>query len=106
MNTLRESFFKHVAQTSDAPMFLEFVKTEGFYLFDKEGRKYFDLISGISVSNIGHRHPKVVKAIKDQVDKHLHVMVYGEYIQATPNLLAKKLSELLPAQLNCSYFVN
>ncbi len=64
------------------------------------------MISGIGVSNIGHRHPKVVQAIKDQLDKHLHVMVYGEYIQATPNNLAKKLVELLPAQLNCTYFVN
>ncbi len=64
------------------------------------------MISGIGVSNIGHRHPKVVDAIKKQLDKHLHVMVYGEYIQSAPNLLAKKLAERLPGQLNCSYFVN
>lgn len=64
------------------------------------------MISGIGVSNIGHRHPRVVKAIKDQLDKHLHVMVYGEYIQSAPNLLALKLSQLLPPALNCSYFVN
>jgi acetylornithine/succinyldiaminopimelate/putrescine aminotransferase len=65
-----------------------------------------DMISGISVSNIGHRHTKVVEAIKNQLDKHLHVMVYGEYIQSTPNQLAAKLASLLPATLNCSYFVN
>ncbi len=64
------------------------------------------MISGIAVSNVGHRHPKVVQAIKDQVDKHLHVMVYGEYIQSTPNQLAKKLTSLLPPTLNCCYFVN
>ncbi len=64
------------------------------------------MISGIAVNNIGHRHPKVVKAIKDQVDKHLHVMVYGEYIQSSPNLLAAKLTSLLPVSLNCCYFVN
>ena len=64
------------------------------------------MISGIGVTNIGHRHPRVVKAIKDQVDKHLHVMVFGEYIQSSPNLLAAKLTSLLPASLNCCYFVN
>lgn len=64
------------------------------------------MISGIGVSNIGHRHPHVVQAIKNQLDKHLHVMVYGEYIQSPSNLLAKKLSDALPAQLSCSYFVN
>ncbi len=64
------------------------------------------MISGIGVSNIGHRHPKVVQAIKDQLEKHLHVMVYGEYIQSTTNLLARKLADLLPGPLNCSYFVN
>jgi len=65
-----------------------------------------DMISGISVSNVGHRHPNVVKAIKDQIDKHLHVMVYGEYIQSAPNELAAKLASLLPSSLNCCYFVN
>ena len=64
------------------------------------------MISGIGVSNVGHRHPHVVRAIKAQVDKHLHVMVYGEYIQSASNLLAKKMSEVLPPQLNCTYFVN
>ena len=106
MTTLRELFLKHVAQTSDAPMLLEFVKADGIYLFDKDGRKYIDLISGISVSNIGHRHPNVVKAIKDQVDDYMHLMVYGEYVQSPQVKLAKKLVDNLPANLNCVYFVN
>jgi acetylornithine/succinyldiaminopimelate/putrescine aminotransferase len=101
-----EIFLKNLAQTTDSPYLISIERAEGIYLYGPDGKRYIDLISGIGVSNIGHRHPKVVKAIKDQVDKHLHVMVYGEYIQSAPNLLAKKLSELLPAGLNCSYFVN
>jgi acetylornithine/succinyldiaminopimelate/putrescine aminotransferase len=101
-----EVFLTNLAQTTDSPYLISIERAEGIFLFGPDGKRYIDLISGIGVSNIGHRHPKVVKAIKDQVDKHLHVMVYGEYIQSVPNLLAKKLSELLPAALNCSYFVN
>jgi 4-aminobutyrate aminotransferase-like enzyme len=101
-----EIFLNNLAQTSPHPFLLSIEKAEGVYLYSTDGKKYIDMISGISVSNVGHRHPKVVKAIKDQVDKHLHVMVYGEYIQATPNLLAQKLTSLLPTSLNCSYFVN
>jgi len=102
----KEIFLNNLAQTSPYPFLIEIEMAEGVYLYSPDGKKYIDMISGIGVSNIGHRHPKVVMAIKDQVDKHLHVMVYGEYIQATPNQLAKKLAELLPAQLNCTYFVN
>lgn len=101
-----EVFLRNLAQTTDSPYLISIERAEGIYLFGPDGKRYIDLISGIGVSNVGHRHPKVVKAIKDQVDKHLHVMVYGEYIQSAPNLLAKKLSELLPTDLNCSYFVN
>jgi acetylornithine/N-succinyldiaminopimelate aminotransferase len=75
-------------------------------VYDKNGKAYFDFISGISVSNIGHRHPHVVSAIKNQLDRHMHVMVYGEFYQDAQVNLAVKLAELLPAQLNCSYFVN
>jgi acetylornithine/succinyldiaminopimelate/putrescine aminotransferase len=99
-------FLKHIAQTSPQPIGIKIEKAEGVYLYSPDGKKYIDFISGISVSNVGHRHPHVVKAIKDQVDKHLHVMVYGEYVQSTPNLLAKKLVSLLPQNLNCCYFVN
>ena len=101
-----EIFLRNLAQTTDSPYLISIERAEGIYLWGPDGKRYIDLISGIGVSNIGHRHPKVVQAIKDQVDRHLHVMVYGEYIQSTPNLLAKKLSDLLPKNLNCSYFVN
>ncbi|MBI1769626.1 MAG: aspartate aminotransferase family protein [Bacteroidetes bacterium] len=99
-------FLDHLAQTSPFPFLIPIEKAEGVYLFAPDGKKYIDMISGIGVSNIGHRHPHVVQAIKNQLDKHLHVMVYGEYIQSPSNLLAKKLSDALPAQLSCSYFVN
>ena len=78
----RELFFKHVAQTSSAPLALEVIKAEGVYLYDAAGKKYVDLIGGISVCNIGHRHPKVVEAIKKQADEYLHVLAYGEFIQS------------------------
>lgn len=99
-------FLHHLAPTSPYPFLISVEKAEGVYLYGPEGKRYIDMISGIAVSNVGHRHPKVVQAIKDQVDKHLHVMVYGEYIQSAPNLLAKKLSSLLPPQLDCTYLVN
>src|SRR5258708_8814436 len=106
MEFSEEIFLNHLAQTSPHPFLITIEKAEGIYLCSPDGKKYIDMISGIGVSNIGHRHPKVVQAIKDQLDKHLHVMVYGEYIQAAPNLLAKKLAGYLPEQLDCSYFVN
>lgn len=102
----KDVFIKHVAQTSPFPLKIEVEKAEGTYIFDKEGKKYFDLISGIAVTNIGHRHPKVVAAIKDQVDKYLHVMAYGEFVQDSQNGLAKELAKLLPSTLDCCYFVN
>lgn len=106
MLTPRQIFLQHMAQTTDFPLSLEIEKAEGLYLIDAKGKKYMDLISGISVSNVGHRHPKVVEAIKNQVDKYLHLMVYGEYIQVPQVQLAKLLADNLPEQLNCSYFVN
>jgi len=99
-------FLHHLAQTSPAPFLISIEKAEGVYLYEPGGKSYIDLISGIGVSNVGHRHPHVIQAIKDQLDKHLHVMVYGEYIQSSSNALAKKLADLLPAPLDCSYFVN
>ncbi len=106
MNFEPEIFYHRIAQTSPFPFGITIERAEGVYLYGHDGRRYMDMISGISVSNIGHRHPAVVKAIKDQVDKHLHVMVYGEYIQSSPNQLAAKLTSLLPSHLNCCYFVN
>jgi acetylornithine/succinyldiaminopimelate/putrescine aminotransferase len=99
-------FLNNIAQTTGSPFLISIERAEGIYLYSPEGKRYTDLISGISVSNIGHRHPKVVEAIKDQLDKHLHVMVFGEYIQSTPNQLAQKLVSLLPPSLNCVYYVN
>jgi len=106
MEFSKEIFLNHIAQTTPDPFQIAVERAEGVYLYTPDGKAYMDMISGIGVSNLGHRHPKVIAAIKRQLDKHLHVMVYGEYIQSTPNLLAKKLSDLLPPQLNCCYFVN
>lgn len=104
--TQRQLFLNHLAQTTDFPMSLEIVKAEGSYLFDPDGKKYLDLISGISVSSIGHRHPKVVEAIKHQTDQYLHLMVYGEYIQSPQVQLAQKLAEVLGKGFESTYFVN
>ncbi|WP_323324773.1 aspartate aminotransferase family protein [Arcicella gelida] len=93
--THRELFLKNVAQTSDFPLALEIEKAEGVYMFGKDGKQYMDLISGIGVSNVGHRHPKVVEAIKNQVDKYLHLMVYGEYVQSPQVELAEALVKTL-----------
>lgn len=106
MLTQRQLFFDHLAQTSETPLALEIVKAEGVYLYDVSGKRYLDLISGISVSNVGHRHPKVITAIKDQLDKYMHLMVYGEYIQSPQVQLAKALADVLPGNLNSVYFVN
>jgi acetylornithine/N-succinyldiaminopimelate aminotransferase len=75
MSQLRKNFYRHIAQTSDNPIGLEIDQAEGCYLYTTDGKRYVDLISGIAVSSLGHRHPSVIKAIKDQVDRHLHVMV-------------------------------
>lgn len=95
MITHRELFLKNVAQTSDFPLALEIQRAEGVYLEGKQGEQYMDLISGIGVSNVGHRHPKVVEAIKKQVDSYLHLMVYGEYVQSPQIELAAALVNTL-----------
>lgn len=105
MNT-RQLFQQHVAQTSPAPVGLEIVKASGNYLYDVDNKKYLDLIGGISVCNIGHCHPEVVKAIKLQAEQYLHVMVYGELIQSPQVKYAELLAKHLPASLNCVYFTN
>ena len=106
MLTSRQLFLKHQAQTSDFPLLLEIEKAEGVHMFGANGEKYLDLISGIGVSNVGHRHPHVLQAIQNQLDKYLHLMVYGEFVQAPQAQLAEALSRTLPAQLSISYFVN
>lgn len=106
MNFDQRIFLNKLAQTSPYPFLIPVERAEGLYLYAPDGKRYADLISGIGVSIIGHRHPRVVQAIKEQVDKHLHVMVYGEYIQSPVNMLAEKVTSLLPDNLNCCYFVN
>ena len=106
MDFSRDTFLNHLAQTTDSPALIAVAYAEGIYIYDTDNKRYTDLISGIGVTNIGHRNPTVVQAIKDQLDKHLHVMVFGEYIQSVSNLLAQKVVSLLPAPLDCCYFVN
>ncbi|MGI8601145.1 MAG: aspartate aminotransferase family protein [Chitinophagaceae bacterium] len=103
---LRSLFLNHVAQTSTAPLALEIVKALGCELTTADGKKYLDLIGGISVANVGHRHPKVVEAIKNQLDDYMHVMVYGEFVQSPQVQYAKLLTDHLPATLNSVYFTN
>jgi acetylornithine/succinyldiaminopimelate/putrescine aminotransferase len=102
----RELFLKHIGQTSPSPIGLEIVKAEGTLLYDASGKKYLDLIGGISVCNTGHRHPKVVEAIKNQVDEYLHILVYGEFVQAPQVQYAGFLIQQLASSLNSVYFTN
>ena len=102
----RQLFLRHVAQTSPTPLALEIVASEGMYLYDKEGKAYLDLIAGIGVSALGHRHPRVVQAAKEQLDRYLHTLVYGEFILSPQVELAKRLADQLPSPLDSTYFVN
>ena len=102
----RQLFLRHVAQTSDAPLALEIVKAKGMQMEDVNGKKYLDLIAGISVCNIGHSHPKVVKAISRQAGLYQHLMVYGELVQSPQVEYASLLASQLPSSLNCVYFTN
>ena len=102
----RELFLKHVAQTSPSPLAFDIAKAEGCLLYDVNGKEYIDLIGGISVANIGHRHPKVIEAIKKQLDAYMHVMVYGEFIESPQVQYAKLLANNLPSSLNSIYFTN
>lgn len=103
---LRELFLKHVAQTSGNPLAIEATHASGIYIFTTNGNKLIDLISGIAVSSLGHSHPKIVKAVKDQAEKYMHLMVYGEYIEQPQVALAEKLCSFLPKNLNSVYFTN
>lgn len=102
----RELFLRHVAQTSSAPLALEIVKADCASLYDAAGKEYIDLIGGISVANIGHRHPKVIAAIQEQLEAYLHIMVYGEFVEAPQVQYAKLLTDHLPASLDAVYFTN
>jgi len=100
------AFSEHLAQTSPFPVGIEIARADGCYIFDTDGKRYLDLVSGIAVTNIGHRHPHVIERIKAQLDLYQHVIPFGEFSQDPQNKLADKLASLLPDQLNCSYFVN
>ncbi|MDB5061466.1 MAG: aminotransferase class [Mucilaginibacter sp.] len=106
MLTLRQLFLNNNAQTTNFPLLLEFERAEGVYMYNSEGKPYIDLISGIGVSNLGHSNPKVISAIKDQVDKYMHLMVYGEYVQTPQVRFAEKLLSILPQNLQSVYFTN
>ena len=95
-----------LANTSTIPFGIEIDRAEGTFIYDKHGKKYYDLIAGIAVSSLGHQHPHIINKIKQQIDKHLHVMVFGEYSQGIQNKLAEELTNLLPKSLNCLYVVN
>lgn len=102
----RQLFLAHIAQTSPAPLALEITNSKSIYLIDKDGKKYIDAIAGISVSNLGHRHKAVTKAIKTQTKKYLHTIVYGEFILSPQVELATLLTKHLPSHLESVYFVN
>lgn len=104
--TPRQIFLSHIAQTSPTPLGIEIEKAKGIWLYSQEGKKYMDIISGISVSNVGHCHPQVVQAVQEQAEKFMHLMVYGEYIYSPQVQLAEKLTALLPKELDNFYFVN
>jgi len=106
MLTNRQLFLLHMGQTSPSPMMVEIVRAEGIYMYGPDGKEYIDLISGVSVSNTGHCHPRVVEAVKNQVDAYMHLMVYGEMIQSPQVKYAERLTSILPAALNNCYFVN
>ena len=102
----RQIFLEHVAQTSDAPLMIEVDHAKGMYIFDVKGKKYLDLISGVSVCNIGHSDERVIHAIQLQLAKYSHLMVYGEFIESPQTQYARLLTDHLPRSLNCVYFTN
>lgn len=106
MNFDRNTFLHKLAPTSPHPFLISVDRAQGRHLYGPDGKRYTDMISGIGVNVVGHRHPRVIDAIHKQVDRHLHVMVYGEYIQSSVNELAERVTSRLPKTLNCCYFVN
>jgi acetylornithine/succinyldiaminopimelate/putrescine aminotransferase len=105
-NARKEDFLNHLGQTNPFPYLIDVEYAEGIYIYDKSGKRYIDMISGVSVSNIGNRHPQVLKRIREQLDKYLHVMVYGEFIQEATLEFSKALRSFLPQSLDCVYPVN
>ena len=102
----RELFFRHLAQTSPAPLAIHMERAEGCTVWDRDGKAYLDMISGISVCNMGHRHPDVVRAVKDQADRYLHLLVYGELVESPQVEYATLLASKMPVPLDCVYFTS
>jgi len=103
---MKKNFFAYQAQTSPHPLALEVSHAKGSYIYDTKGKQYLDFVAGVSACTLGHQPPRVVEAIKNQIDKYLHVMVYGEYIQEPAVKLAKLLADNLPKSLEKIYLVN
>ena len=101
-----KDFLTYQAKTTPNPLGLEVSKAKGSYIFDSKGKKYLDFVAGISACSLGHRHPEIIKAIKKQLNKFLHVMVYGEYVQESTVKLCKKLASLLPKNLEVTFLTN
>ncbi len=103
---LRKQFLAHIGQTSPSPMLVEVERAEGVFFYTPEGKAYYDLIAGVSVSNVGHANPAVVRAVQEQAARYMHVMVYGELVESPQVCYAKRLVELLPAGFDAVYFLN
>jgi acetylornithine/succinyldiaminopimelate/putrescine aminotransferase len=106
MLTQRQLFFEYIGLPSLKPLGVEIASAKGIYLYGPDGKDYIDLVSGVTVSNLGHQHPAIIEAVKNQADKHLHLMVYGDLIQSPQVKLAEKLASLLPPRLQSTYFVS
>jgi len=103
---LRKQFLEHVGQTSPSPMLVEVARAEGSFFYTPEGKRYFDLVAGVSVGNVGHANPAVVRAVQQQAADYMHVMVYGEMVERPQVEYARRIAELLPGDIDCVYFVN
>ncbi len=106
MLTQRQLFFEHVALPSQVPIGIEIERAEGIYMYSPDGKRYTDLVSGVCVNNLGHAHPAIIEAVKDQIGRYMHLMVYGEMIQTPQVRLAQQFAEILPENLNSTYFVS
>ncbi|MEE9349175.1 MAG: aminotransferase class III-fold pyridoxal phosphate-dependent enzyme, partial [Flavobacteriaceae bacterium] len=103
---MKKDFFTYQAQTTNSPLAIEISHAKGSFVYDTNNKKYLDFIAGVSANTLGHSHPKIKEALKTQIDKYLHVMVYGEFVQEQPVALSKLLVENLPSNLNQVYLVN
>ena len=106
MKTLRQEFLAHIGQTSPEPLLIEVERAEGVYFYTPEGKRYYDLVSGVSVNNVGHANPKVTAAVQQQAADYMHIMVYGEMVERPQVQYATQIASLLPDPLDSVYFVN